>query len=150
MDRHAGDLFRSELCAYPELLRLKDDANRLLEKWQMNFRLSAIDFVIWMHGGYMFCYFDTASGAADPPVYICRDRFPEPVKLSDSFTDWMRSSLRIVLRSGVDSLVWFRLYKLSTALPVPEIAVNCAFLYGLVAAPLTKVIRSSSLRSELP
>lgn len=94
MGRNAGDLFRSELCAYPELMRLTADGSRLLEKWNTDFRLSPTHFVIWMHGGYMFCFFDTASGASDPPVFICRDSLREPLKVSESFTDWMEVQLR--------------------------------------------------------
>ncbi len=94
MGRNPGDFFRSELYGYPELLRLKQSATEILEDSGTTFRLAPSHFVIWMHGGYMFCYFDTASGADDPPVYFFREKYKEPIKLSDTYSDWMEKQLQ--------------------------------------------------------
>lgn len=78
--------------SFSDTARLKKSANELLEENGFAYRLKENDFVFWMHGGYMFYFFNTNEGD-DPPVYYYSecDDMTEFVKCSESFTDFIIS-----------------------------------------------------------
>lgn len=85
-----GQFWKGSMYKFSEVNKLKEYAEELLSDNDFPITLKESDFVFWMHGGYMFYYFNLDEGD-NPPVYYyseCED-LTDFVKCSDSFTDFI-------------------------------------------------------------
>lgn len=85
-----GQFWKGSMYKFSEVNKLKEYAEELLSDNDFPITLKESDFVFWMHGGYMFYFFNLDEGD-NPPVYYyseCED-LTDFVKCSDSFTDFI-------------------------------------------------------------
>lgn len=87
MGKCAGWLLEGSDFYYPDLLECRKAAEDLLRD-DPAFELSGSDFVFLQHQGYQFLFFDTA-GTADPAVFRFVEGDKQPLKVADSFSDWL-------------------------------------------------------------
>lgn len=85
-----GQFWRGSMYKFSEVHKLKEYAKELLSENDFPHTLKDNDFVFWMHGGYMFYFFNLDEGN-DPPVYYYSecDDLSDFVKCSDSFTGFI-------------------------------------------------------------
>jgi hypothetical protein len=77
---------------YPQVLRIREGAEALLDEDGSPFNLSPNHFVFSMHQGYQFNYFDAGAGEDDPAVYDYIEGEMEgklPVKIADRFSEYL-------------------------------------------------------------
>lgn len=92
MGKSAGWLLQGSDFYYPEVIKCRGSAERLLERDESEFRLSASSFVFLQHQGYQFFFFDTAE-AAEPPVYRYIEGDEKPEKVGESFSTWLEKTV---------------------------------------------------------
>ena len=85
-----GQFWKGSMYKFSEVKKLKEYAEELLSENDFPISLKESDFVFWMHGGYMFYYFNLDEGN-DPPVYYYSEceNLSDFVKCSSSFTDFV-------------------------------------------------------------
>ena len=85
-----GDFWKGAMYKFSEVKKLKKYAEDLLSENDFPNTLKDNDFVFWMHGGYMFYFFNLDEGD-DPPVYYYSecDNLSNFVKCSKSFTNFI-------------------------------------------------------------
>lgn len=88
----AGAFLEGEDVFISEIGNLKEEAVSLLDGNGDAFTLPADAFVFLMHQGYEFDYF-IASEGDDPPVYQYVEGNGPPVKVWNSFSDFLRESI---------------------------------------------------------
>src|SRR5262249_42127606 len=74
---------------FPALLRLREEAESILDESETQFKLDAKDFVFVGHQGYEFLYFNS-SQAPDPPVFLLTEG-GEPRRVFARFSEWLLS-----------------------------------------------------------
>jgi SMI1 / KNR4 family (SUKH-1) len=91
MGKAAGQFLVGSDWLFPAMLRLRDDAEALLEESEVAFRLDRSDFVFAGHQGYEFLFF-SAADKPDPPVFLlAEDR--EPYQAFLRFSEWLLSAV---------------------------------------------------------
>lgn len=88
--RRSGELFRGTESglSQPHRLRLREAAERLLERRPSGFRLPPGAFVFLMTQGYQFAYFPTDAGN-DPPVFRYLEGDDRPHPLGGSLSEYL-------------------------------------------------------------
>ena len=76
---------------FPAILRLRKDAEVLLEQARSGFKLERNHFVFLGHQGYEFLFFD-ARDAHDPAVFLLMED-EEPREVFAHFSEWLSSSV---------------------------------------------------------
>lgn len=77
---------------YPQVLRIREGAEELLDEDGSPFTLSPNHFVFSMNQGCQFSYFDAGSGEDDPAVYDYIEGEMEgklPMKIADRFSEYL-------------------------------------------------------------
>ena len=86
----SGQFWVGSSYSFSEVPKLKNYAEDLLTENEFSHRLKDDDFVFWMHGGYIFYYFNLNEGE-NPPVYYYSecDDMTDFIKCRESFTDFI-------------------------------------------------------------
>src|SRR2546425_1846709 len=91
MGKAAGRFMVGSDFLFPAPLRLRKDAEVLLEQSGARFRLDRNHFVFLGHQGYEFLFFDARDGH-DPAVNLLMEG-EEPKQVFPHFSDWLLSSV---------------------------------------------------------
>lgn len=91
--RNASRLWLATEYTYDELIRLKDDALKLLEQNGNPIALPDDAFVFHMIEGLMFYYFHTQNEDNDPSVYIYSEIEHEHSKVNERLSDYLLNIL---------------------------------------------------------
>lgn len=85
-----GQFWEGSMYKFSDVKYLKGHAEELLADNDFPVKLKDSDFVFWMHGGYMFYFFNLDEGD-DPPVYYYSEceEMSDFVRCSNSFTDFV-------------------------------------------------------------
>jgi hypothetical protein len=89
MGKAAGQFLRGSDFLYPAPLRLRGDAEAILEESPSPFRLDRGDFVFVGHQGYEFLFLKVAD-SPDPPVFLLVED-GEPNQVFSHFSEWLVS-----------------------------------------------------------
>jgi hypothetical protein len=90
--RKAGNLFSDVNFFFPDILKLKDELEEMIDEESLAFRLPDNAFVFSAYQGFQYHYF-VCDGNEDPAVYRILDGGHPPEKVSESFTAYFRSSI---------------------------------------------------------
>jgi hypothetical protein len=72
------------------LMKIRENAEKILNVGGAKYKLRNTDFVFFMHRGYAFLFLDTSLGD-DSPIYMYHDAMKgEPVKISENFIDHLK------------------------------------------------------------
>jgi hypothetical protein len=90
MGRSAGALLRGSdySIAQDHRLRLRDSAQRIIDRSQSGWELPADAFVFLVHHGYQFLFFNLDGD--DPEVYRFTEADSEPKQIAGSLTEFFR------------------------------------------------------------
>ena len=97
LGRFAGDFLSGSDYLYPDVLKVKKYAEELLEESEVKVTIPKTAFPFFMHQGYLFMYFDCASGD-NPPVWRFMEGYDEPLKIADSFSEWLQDAISAELQ----------------------------------------------------
>jgi hypothetical protein len=89
MGKAAGQFLVGSDYLFPEPLRLRGDAEMLLEESGARFKFERSHFVFLGHQGYEFLFFNN-DGSPDPAVLLLAEG-EEPHTLFPRFSEWFRS-----------------------------------------------------------
>jgi SMI1 / KNR4 family (SUKH-1) len=98
MGRSTGKFLQGSDFLFPELLLLREQAERLLRGMKGQFTLSNHDFVFLVHQGYEFLFFD-ALASDDPPVWFYLEQETRPKRLFDRFSLWLLAAVADEVRA---------------------------------------------------
>ena len=83
----AGPFLRGTDFTYGFVFYLRDAAEELLQASEQKLPVDAVVFA--MHQGYVFWYFHTGDGLADPPVRRFQEGDQRPAEVAPSFTEFL-------------------------------------------------------------
>jgi hypothetical protein len=89
MGRAAGEFLGGSDYCWGELPGFRKAAEDLLRGLSAGVKLSDKHFVFLFHQGYTFLFFDCHESPDDPPVHMFTETGREPVRISDTFSDWL-------------------------------------------------------------
>jgi len=88
MGRSAGTFFVGTDFLFPDVLTLREQAERLLQECKAKIALGKTDFVFAVHQGYQFLFMK--SGESDDPAVFLYEECEEDFRLAaDRFSDWL-------------------------------------------------------------
>jgi hypothetical protein len=92
MGKSTGDFLAGTDYHFPDLLQLRQQAERLLQENKAQVSLSREDFVFAMHQGYQFLFFET-NISDDPAVFLYEEDEQKFKKVCDHFSEWLVTSV---------------------------------------------------------
>ena len=87
MGRSAGKFLMGTDYLFPDVLTLREQADRLLRECEVKATLGKEDFVFAAHQGYQFLFFNSRS-SPDPEIFLYEEGEADFRSVADSFSKW--------------------------------------------------------------